>query len=417
MNYPTLNKLEAFTKLQGLCVLAVVLAAGCDTAEPPAFRLNMVEAVVRETPPEYSQEISDVLGAMFGTPDQPYALAETGLDQAKLDMAAGPAWSDKKGTNFGLYRKHCVHCHGVTGDGRGPTARFLNPYPRDYRPAVYKFKSTLNAARPTDADLHRVLMNGVPGTAMPSFSLLPGSEVEALVEYVKYLSIRGQMESALHMVVYELEEEEVVDENGEPRRDEAGEPLLQRTPLNPATYPEQREEILSYLEELMEGWNTANEQIIVPAEDQIPGDDRLPEEVLASAEAGRKLFYGKADCKKCQRRWAMASKRITIIGTRSTMNSWSRSVANQSPSLSVWATESWTKQLSSSLLTIGLNWRAGREWPRHCTSLAMPSPATYDKVSIGVVGGGSIFFIASSRALPAHRCRAAARPVREPRER
>ena len=91
----------------------------------------------------------------------------------------------------------------------------------------------------------------------------------------------------------------MVDENGEPRRDEAGEPLLQRTPLNPATYPEQREEILSYLEELMEGWNTANEQIIVPAEYQIPGDDRLPEEVLASAEAGRKLFYGKADCKKC----------------------------------------------------------------------------------------------------------------------
>ncbi len=35
------------------------------------------------------------------------------------------------------------------------------------------------------------------GTAMPSFKLLPQSEIEALVEYVEYLSLRGQTEIAL----------------------------------------------------------------------------------------------------------------------------------------------------------------------------------------------------------------------------
>ena len=112
-------------------------------------------------------------------------------------MAAGPVWSDQAGGKHGLYRRHCAHCHGISGDGHGPTAAILNPYPRDYRPGVFKFKSTYTAAEPTDDDLHRCLHDGVPGTAMPSFALLPPDEVDALVEYVKYLSMRGQMETAL----------------------------------------------------------------------------------------------------------------------------------------------------------------------------------------------------------------------------
>ena len=286
--------------LKLLCCLAAVAMVGCDHVEP-VFRLNMVEAVTNETGPEYQQEILNVLGAMFGTPDEPYALAETGLDLGRLRLAAGATWSDKAGSSHGLYRRHCVHCHGITGDGRGPTARFLNPYPRDYRPAVYKFKSTYLNAKPTDDDLLRVLVNGVPGTAMPSFSLLPNSEVEALIEYVKYLSMRGQMETELIRYVYdELGEEEVEDENGEPILDDQGEPEMRRIRLDPETDAEQREVILEILAEVVEGWNGANDQIIVPDEEQIPGDDRSPEEVADSIVKGRELFYGtRANCVKC----------------------------------------------------------------------------------------------------------------------
>lgn len=284
-----------------LCCLATLAVAGCDQVGPPAFRLNMVEAVSNDTSPEYQQEIANVLGGLFGTPDEPYVRPETGLDLIRLRVAAGPAWSDQAGTNHGLYRRHCVHCHGVTGNGRGPTARFLNPYPRDYRPAIYKFKSTFMSAKPTDEDLHRVLINGVPGTAMPSFSLLPGSEVEALVEYVKYLSMRGQMETALIRYVYdELGEEEAEDENGEPILDPNGDPMMRRIALDPENDAEQREMILEMLTEIVDGWSAVNEEIIVPEEEQIPTDNRSSEEIAASIDKGRELFYGtKANCVKC----------------------------------------------------------------------------------------------------------------------
>jgi len=282
-------------------LIAAALLVGCDSVDPPAFRMNMVEAVSYETSTEYQQEIADVLGALFGTPDQPHALLVTGLDASKLRQSAGAAWSDEEGYSYGLYRKHCVHCHGITGDGRGPTAQFLNPYPRDYRPGVYKFKSTYNPKKPTDADLHMVLINGVPGTAMPSFSLLPGSEVESLVEYVKYLSYRGQMETKLIEYVFnELGEEEVEDEQGNTKLDEDGEPVMERIAFDPVNDADQRDAVMELLAEVLEGWEEANEQVIVPGEDSIPADDRSPEEVLASVEKGRELFYGtKANCIKC----------------------------------------------------------------------------------------------------------------------
>ncbi len=286
-----------------LSLVGVILLGGCDMPDAPQFRLNMVQMVsdATPTPPAYQEQIANVLDGMFGTPDEPFALPETGLDLRKLQMAAGPAWTDDKGANFGLYRKHCVHCHGVTGDGRGPTALFLNPYPRDYRAGVYKFKSTYNPARPTDEDLHRVLINGIPGTAMPSFSLSPQAELESLAEYVKYLSIRGQMEIALANYAFnDLGEEETVDDKGEPVLDDEGEPVMRLIPLDPASDEEQRTVITELLAEIMDPWNTVNEQIIVPEEGAIPVDNRPAEDVAASVAKGRELFYGiRANCMKC----------------------------------------------------------------------------------------------------------------------
>ena len=287
-----------------LSVLALgIVLPGCDSVDPPAFRMNMVEAVSYETDADYQQEIANVLAGLFGTPDEPFALPATGLDQSQLNRSAGPAWSDEDGYNYGLYRKHCVHCHGITGDGRGPTAQFLNPYPRDYRPGVYKFKSTYNPAKPTDKDLHTILVNGIPGTAMPSFSLLPGSEVESLVEYVKYLSYRGEMETKLIQYVFdELGETEKLDENGDEIIDpDTGEAEMERIVFDPAKDPEQMEAVMAMLEEVVDAWDEADEMIIAPSEEFIPSDDRSPEEILASIEKGRELFFNKdkGNCYSC----------------------------------------------------------------------------------------------------------------------
>ncbi len=268
---------------------AVLVAAGCDALEPPAFRTNQLQLEACEIAPAYQREISQTLTALFGTPDHPSVPAATDLDQALLNLAAGAPGSDLQGANYGLYRKHCAQCHGVTGDGRGPTARFQNPYPRDYRPGVFKFKSTHHSAQPTDDDLRRVLRQGVPGTAMPAFSL-PATELAALVEYVKYLSIRGQLETALIRYVQdELGEEAPADQAGD----------ATRVPLDPATHHAQHETVLQILaEDVMAGWRAAPQLIVLPAPAEVPAEDRA--EILAAVAAGRELFYGtRANCARC----------------------------------------------------------------------------------------------------------------------
>lgn len=254
--------------------------AGCSESSSPPFRLDMLQMVSNDISPDHQKAIADVLGAMFGTPDEPFVLPESGLDIRKLQMAAGPVWSDEAGGKHGLYRRHCAHCHGISGDGRGPTAMILDPYPRDYRYGVFKFKSTYNADRPTRDDLHRLLHNGVPSTSMPSFALLPPDEVDALVEYVKYLAMRGEMETALVGYVFDEFDAE--------------------TALDPANDEEQREVITEMLAEIVAGWDEAVDQVVLPTEADIPSDDRTPEEIAASVAKGRELFYGtRANCVQC----------------------------------------------------------------------------------------------------------------------
>jgi mono/diheme cytochrome c family protein len=263
-------------------VVGTAALVGCGQTEPPQFRLDMMKVVENGIAPAHQKAIANILGAMFGTPDQPFAMPEMGLDQRQLKMAAGPVRSDETGGKHGLYRRHCAHCHGISGDGLGPTAAILNPYPRDYRRGLFKFKSTYTAAQPTDDDLRRIVHDGIPGTAMPSFALLPPDEVDALVEYVKYLSMRGQMETALENYVF--------DEGLEPE-----------DPLDPTNDPELRDIIINdLLVGITEPWQGAAEQVIVPADDALPPNDRTAEQLAASVDAGRELFYGtKANCVKC----------------------------------------------------------------------------------------------------------------------
>lgn len=263
----------------------------------------MVNVVQNQINTKHQQAISDILAAMFGTPDNPFAMPETGLDERKLKMAAGPVWSDEDGGKHGLYRRHCAHCHGISGDGHGPTAAILNPYPRDYRRGLFKFKGTYPAAQPTDEDLRRVIYDGIPGSAMPAFALLPPDEIDALVEYVKYLSIRGQVETAL--------EQYIVDE------------LDPDSPIDPATDPELKDIIVNdLLAGVMEGWNAANEFIVAPTPDAIPPANRSPEEVVASVNAGRDLFFGKANCVKCHGPTALGD------GQQDNYDDWSKTDAD-----------------------------------------------------------------------------------------
>ncbi len=281
-------------KVVPAAALAAVLLVGCGS--PPAeFReyatyARKVEESIGDDfrfTSEQRENLDTIMASLFGTPDQPALPKLEGIDLSqvvdltKLRMAAGPVFSDENGRPHGLYREHCAHCHGITGDGAGPTAIFLNPYPRDYRPGKYKFKSTPVGAKPTHEDLTKIVFDGIPGTAMPSFKLLPSDELDALVHYVKYLSIRGETERALLTMLADTDE---------------GQPLVDVNAKDPAVMQEQLAYVTETVGQVVERWVLASEEVV----DIPPRPSMNEEELTASINRGRDLFYGTiANCVKC----------------------------------------------------------------------------------------------------------------------
>lgn len=87
-----------------------------------------------------------------------------------------------------VFQKNCVFCHGKRGDGKGEMGLTLRPRPRDFTAGTFKYRSTPTGALPTDADLARTIRQGIAGTAMPTFALLPDRDIRAVIEYVKSFS-------------------------------------------------------------------------------------------------------------------------------------------------------------------------------------------------------------------------------------
>jgi cytochrome c oxidase cbb3-type subunit 2 len=86
-----------------------------------------------------------------------------------------------------VYEQNCVGCHGVNGDGNGPSAAFMTDQrPRNFTFGVFKFKHT-DGPLPTDADLLRTITRGVSGSAMPAWFELPLEDRLAVIQYIKYV--------------------------------------------------------------------------------------------------------------------------------------------------------------------------------------------------------------------------------------
>jgi DMSO reductase family type II enzyme heme b subunit len=83
-----------------------------------------------------------------------------------------------------VYELKCAGCHGDRGDGKGPGAELLDPRPRDFTSGIFKIRSTSGKA-PSDQDLFRIITEGMPGTSMPPWTVLPERERWNLVAYVK----------------------------------------------------------------------------------------------------------------------------------------------------------------------------------------------------------------------------------------
>jgi mono/diheme cytochrome c family protein len=190
---------------------------------------------------EQRRQLGDELTRLFGTPAHPKAVLPDDATAQALRLDEGLL---EKGS--GVYRQHCLHCHGLTGDGRGPTGPWVNPHPRDYRRGIFKFTSSGESygaqRKARREDLLRTLRNGIEGTSMPSFRLLADDELEALVSYVIHLSLRGETEQT--WIFYTLKD---------PDSDQTVEGLLEvlaqrwldteKKALNPGPYPYQDQDL------------------------------------------------------------------------------------------------------------------------------------------------------------------------------
>ena len=169
--------------LLAICVLG---CSGCHRAAEPDFNSSTELQALK---PELQVPVIKALAEQCATPSQPKMLWRPEFDAAQLQRG------------LLVYRKRCVQCHGVSGDGNGPVAASLYPRPRDYRKGIFKFASTPYGAKPLRADLIRTVSRGISGTSMPAFHLLPTSDLEAVVDYVLALTHRGELESQLVLEV------------------------------------------------------------------------------------------------------------------------------------------------------------------------------------------------------------------------
>ena len=87
--------------------------------------------------------------------DLAVAFAATALLAPLAASAAGDAAAGKV-----IFTTNCATCHGDTGQGNGPLGASLNPPPRDFTKAQFKFDTDKDGKTGTDADLKNVIQKG-----------------------------------------------------------------------------------------------------------------------------------------------------------------------------------------------------------------------------------------------------------------
>lgn len=225
------------------------LLSGCGRTEPLQWSSS---ERVQQLSDELQEQIRGVLKEHSGTAREP-----------KLITNPDPSFADTVHLRHGqsVYMKRCVQCHGVNGDGNGPVADHLYPRPRDYTRGIFKFTSTPYGAKPRREDLISTLRRGIIGTSMPAFPLLPDKDIEAVVDYVKVMAQRGEVQYQLAVEAEAAEELE-------------------------AEYIEE-----DFVEPIIRKWDDAESSLTQPLTPQ-------PELTAERAKLGRDAFLSKG-CSKC----------------------------------------------------------------------------------------------------------------------
>ena len=107
-----------------------------------------------------------------------------------------------------LYVAYCAGCHGEHGDGRGPSKPYLNPPPMDFtlvqasgadpqggQPGYHYNYRKNEVSSISNGDIYGVLVEGIPGSAMPQFKgQLPSEKMWDVGNYVGWAFMGWKME-------------------------------------------------------------------------------------------------------------------------------------------------------------------------------------------------------------------------------
>jgi mono/diheme cytochrome c family protein/peroxiredoxin len=80
-----------------------------------------------------------------------------------------------------LFQVSCARCHGPSGRGDGESAVTMQPPPRDFTLRPWKY-----GLEP--ATIRKVILEGIPRTAMPATKQFSAADLDALVTYVQQLA-------------------------------------------------------------------------------------------------------------------------------------------------------------------------------------------------------------------------------------
>lgn len=236
--------------------------------------------VAKLTPP-MQHELARTMATLAGTPAQPKLLSQPDFSTTRL--LAGQA----------VFQQRCAACHGDSGNGAGPAAVALHPKPRDYRKGIFKFISTIDLdnpsgnrkKKPTREDLAAVIRRGAVGTSMPAFPLLPEQEVQDLIDYVRYLSERGELEYRI-LTLFEAEEDVFEDLPSDKGGDPAAEEQVRKVRFVDDVVEQQVQAIAA-------DWNQADDFVLQPLTTE-------PRFSLESVARGRDAFLGNVgNCYGC----------------------------------------------------------------------------------------------------------------------
>ena len=256
----------------------LLLVGGCGQQVELAY---VPRKELEKLPIKQQEQIAEGLVKYFGTPRFPKFMELAPEDKQPGD-AKEPVLMERLSRSHlqqgrEVYTRHCAGCHGTTGDGQGPAAKYLNPPPRDYRQGKFKFNSTPRDNKPRRADLARIIRRGAKGTSMPTFRWMAQDDLEAVIDYVTLLSSRGEVEFRLMKVTeQELSEEDNVE---------------------PAMIAEQAQFIA-------QSWAEADQQIVRPLTPE-------PQYTQESIDAGAKAFV-ELNCYKCHGRDGRGNKAFNV---------------------------------------------------------------------------------------------------------